>query len=93
MSLSDKARQLAAKAQAYAAGNKDKINRGVQQAERAADTKTGGRYHDQITKAGQKAEDYVANLPTTPEQPPATQEPPAGHQPPADPGTHRPDAI
>lgn len=69
MSLSDKARQLADKAQQYAAGNKDKIAKGVEKAERVADAKTGGRYHDQITKAGQKADDMVAKLPTKPEQP------------------------
>lgn len=76
MSLSDKARQLTDKAKQYAAGNKDKIAKGVEKAEQVADTKTGGRYHDQIAKAGQRADDMVAKLPTQPEQPHTQTTPP-----------------
>lgn len=74
MSISDTARRLAAKAQAYAAGNKDKIEQGVQKATQAADAKTGGKYHDQISKAGQKADEYLDKLPD-PNSPPAAPDP------------------
>lgn len=41
--------RLAAHAKAYAAGNKDKLERGIQKAGQAADSK----YRGQIAKAGQ----------------------------------------
>jgi MT0933-like antitoxin protein len=38
----------------------------VQKAEAAADQRTGGKYHDQVVKAGEKADAFVENLkPTT----------------------------
>ncbi len=62
MSLGDRARRLAGQARTYAAGNKDKLERGIEKAGQAADTKTGGKYHGQIANAGQRADEYLEKL-------------------------------
>jgi ABC-type transporter Mla subunit MlaD len=77
MTLADKAKQLAAKAQSYAAGHKDQIEQGIQKAERTLDAKTGGKYHDQLDKASHRADAYINNLPDPDPSPNTTQPPTA----------------
>lgn len=80
MGFADKLKDLAKKAEDEAATHKDQVHKAVVKAEQAADQRTGGQYHDQILKAGEKADDYVDGLKERDLQPPA----PAG-SPPTDP--------
>lgn len=50
--LMEKAKQLAGK-------HPDQVNKGVDQGERFANEKTGGKYDRQVSEGGQKAEDYL----------------------------------
>lgn len=63
MDISDKLKDLGEKAKETAAEHKDQIRTAVEKAEAAADQQTGGRYHEQIAKAGEKVQGYVENLP------------------------------
>ncbi len=62
MGLADRLRNLTKKAEDEAATHKDQVHKAVLKAEEAADRQTGGQYHDQIVKAGQKADVFVDNL-------------------------------
>ncbi|MEA2213556.1 MAG: hypothetical protein QOF83_3504 [Solirubrobacteraceae bacterium] len=62
MGLADKLRDLAKKAEDEAATHKDEVHKAVLKAEATADQRTGGQYHDQIVKAGRKADDFVDGL-------------------------------
>lgn len=67
MGITDRLRQLSKKAAGTAAEHKDQLDQALRKAATAADQRTGGKYHDQITKAESQAEAYVENLkaPTT----------------------------
>ena len=62
MDISDKLKDLGEKARETAAEHNDQIRTAVEKTEAAADQQTGGRYHEQITKAGGKVQAYVENL-------------------------------
>ncbi len=68
MGLSDRLKGLTKKAQAAAAEHEQQLHEAVQKAEVAADQRTGGQYHDQIQKAGAKADAYLDSIkdPTAP---------------------------
>jgi DNA-binding protein H-NS len=71
MGIADRLRNLTKKAEQAAVEHEDQIHDAVQKAEAAADQRTGGQYHDQIVKAGEKADAYVEHLKaTTPTEPP-----------------------
>jgi len=82
MGLADKLKNLTKKAEDAAAGHKDQMHQAVQKAEAAADQRTGGKYHDQIQKAGAKADAFVDGLNTdapasgAPASPPPAASPP-----------------
>lgn len=65
MPLADKVKQMVDKAKSYVVQNKDKTAAGIAKAEQTIDTRTGGKYHDQITKAGDQAGQYIDKLPDT----------------------------
>jgi hypothetical protein len=81
MGITDRLKDLRKKAEDTSAEHKDQIQAAVEKAEVAADERTGGKYHDQVAKAGAKVEEYVGNLkpeasnaedaPATPPQPSA----------------------
>ncbi len=82
MGLTDKLRNLVKKGQDEAATHKDQIHNAVLKAEQAADRQTGGQYHDQIVKAGEKADAYVDGLkPGEVTEPADTAAPPPGGDP------------
>jgi hypothetical protein len=60
--IADRLKNLTKRAEDSAAEHKDQIHEAVQKAEAAADERTGGRYHDQIQKAGTKADAFIDNL-------------------------------
>jgi len=62
MGLTDKLNDLTDLARETAVEHKDQVNEAVQKAGQLADERTGGRYHDQIAKAGAKAEAYLEDL-------------------------------
>ena len=62
MGLTDKFKDLTDLAKETAAEHKDEVNQAVQKAGQLADERTGGRYHDQIAKAGAKAEAFLEDL-------------------------------
>jgi hypothetical protein len=62
MGLTDKLKDAAKKAEDAAAEHKDQIRDAVHKAEAAADQRTGGRYSEQIQKAGAKADEVVDRL-------------------------------
>jgi ElaB/YqjD/DUF883 family membrane-anchored ribosome-binding protein len=74
MGLADRLRNLTKKAEDTAVEHKDQIHQAVQKAEAAADTRTGGKYHDKIAKAGDMADAYVDKLKPAEGQPAATDE-------------------
>lgn len=74
MGFGDRLKQLTKKAKGAAAAHPDKINQAVEKAGRAADQRTGGKYHDRIATTGTKVETYVENL--EPETPAPGHEPP-----------------
>jgi hypothetical protein len=69
MGIADRLRNLTKKAEDTAVEHKDQIHEAVQKAETTADQRTGGKYHEQIQKAGEKADAFVDNLGET-EKPP-----------------------
>jgi hypothetical protein len=62
MRLTDRLKNLTKKAEDTAAEHKDQLHEAVQKAETAADQRTGGKYHDKIVKAGDKADAYLDTL-------------------------------
>jgi hypothetical protein len=74
MGFSDRLKQMRRKAENTAAEHKEQIEQAVEKAEVAADQRTEGHYHEQIAKAGAKAEAYVQNL--KPEEKQADEAPP-----------------
>jgi hypothetical protein len=73
MGIADKLKSLTKRAQDAAVEHQDQIVDAVKKAGAAADKQTGGKYHDQISKAGAKAEAYVEGL--KPEDAPAADAP------------------
>lgn len=65
MALTDKFKDLRNKAGDAVLDRKDQIEQAVQKAGDAADKRTGGRYHEQIQKAGDKAASFVDGLEQT----------------------------
>lgn len=63
MGMADRLKGLTKRAKDTAAEHKDQVHQAVEKAETLADRRTGGKYHDQIQKAGAKVETYVENLP------------------------------
>lgn len=84
MGFADKLKDLAKKAEDEAATHKDQVHKAVLKAEEAADRRTGGQYHEQILRAGQKADVYVDGLKAGDVRAPAPPEPLPG-EPPAEP--------
>jgi ElaB/YqjD/DUF883 family membrane-anchored ribosome-binding protein len=67
MGLASRLSELTKRAKDTATEHKDQVEQTLQKAAAEADQRTGGKYHDQISKAEAKAEDYVQNLePTEP---------------------------
>jgi ElaB/YqjD/DUF883 family membrane-anchored ribosome-binding protein len=62
MGLADRLKGLTKKAEDAAVEHKDQIHQAVEKAEVTADERTGGRYHEQIQKAGAKADSFVDGL-------------------------------
>ncbi len=62
MGLADRLRNLGKKAEDTAVEHQEQIHEAVLKAEAAADQRTGGQYHDQIVKAGERADAYVEKL-------------------------------
>lgn len=62
MGLADRLKGLTGKAEKAAATHKGQAHEAVLKAEELADQQTGGQYHDQILKAGQKVDAFVDNL-------------------------------
>jgi len=62
MGLSDWLNGLTKKTQAAAVEHEEQLHEAVQKAEVAADQRTGGQYHDQIQKAGAKADAYLDSI-------------------------------
>ncbi len=79
MGFADKLKILTKKAEDEAATHKEQVHKAVLKAEEVADQRTGGQYHDQILKAGHKADDFVDGLkePDPPAGAPA-ESPPGG---------------
>jgi antitoxin protein of toxin-antitoxin system len=71
MGLADKIKDLRKKAEDTAVEHKDQLQEGLQKAEAAADQRTGGKYHEQIEKAGAKANAYIEGLDEGQSQPPS----------------------
>ena len=85
MGFADKLKDLAKKGQDEAATHKDQIHNAVLKAEQTADRQTGGQYHEQIVKAGEKADAYVDGLkPAAPAGPEGATTPPPASPPPRD---------
>ncbi|MDQ6776932.1 MAG: antitoxin, partial [Actinomycetota bacterium] len=62
MGFGDKFKDLAKQAQEAVAERKDQIAGAVDRASTVADQRTGGKYSEQIAKAGQKATGVVEKL-------------------------------
>jgi hypothetical protein len=62
MGLSDKLKDLRSKAEDAVVEHKDQIQQTVQKVGQAADQKTGGKYSEQIQKAGAKATGFVDGI-------------------------------
>jgi len=82
MGLTDKLKDLTDKAKDAAAGHKDQVHQAVQKAAALADQRTGGQYHDQLAKAGTKADAYVDDLKATEPRHPEAPTPDTPHPPP-----------
>jgi MT0933-like antitoxin protein len=52
-------RKMAEKAKRFAGKHPDKVNQGLDKAEKFAEEKTGGRFDSQIQQGEQKAEDFL----------------------------------
>lgn len=79
MRFTDKLKRLRTKAQETTATHTEQIHKAVEKAQETADQQTGGKYHEQITKTGQKAEAFVNKLAEserTAAGPPPTDAPP-----------------
>lgn len=79
MGISDRLNDLTQKAKDAAAEHHDQILGAVQKAQVAADRQTGGKYQEQIAKAGGKAQEYVGRLKPEADQaagPPPAEAPP-----------------
>jgi hypothetical protein len=73
MSIQDHLRKLTDRAEDLGAEHKAELEKAIAKAEQAADRQTGGKYHEQIEKAGEKAGAYVQGLkPSTPDEDPPT---------------------
>jgi ElaB/YqjD/DUF883 family membrane-anchored ribosome-binding protein len=70
MGLRDQLKEMTSKADNAAAQHKQQIQQTINRAQAAADKRTRGRYHDQITKATAKAERYLDDRASTEPQPP-----------------------
>jgi hypothetical protein len=68
--LADKFKDLRKKAEDAAVEHKDQIQQGVQKAAATADQKTGGKYHEQIQKAGARANTLLEGLADAQQKPP-----------------------
>jgi len=88
--ITDRLKDLRKKAEDTSADHKDQIQAAVEKAEVAADERTGGKYHDQVAKAGAKVEEYVGNL--KPEASNAEDAPGTARQPSAPPPDRSTDA-
>jgi hypothetical protein len=62
MGLSDRLKDLRSKAEDAVVDRKDQIQQTVQKVGEAADQRTGGKYHEKIQKAGEKATGFVEGL-------------------------------
>ena len=62
MAFADKLKDLRSKAEEAVVERKDQINQAVQKAGEVADQRTGGKYHDQIQRAGGKAVGMLEGL-------------------------------
>lgn len=83
MGLSDKLKDLRSKAEDAVVERKDQIQQTVQKVGEAADQRTGGKYHEKIQKAGEKATGFVDGLEESKEGAAPQPEPPvAGESPP-----------
>jgi hypothetical protein len=60
--ITDRLTDLRKKAEETAGEHTDRIQQAVEKAGAAADRRTKGRYHEQITKAGAKVGEYVEGL-------------------------------
>jgi MT0933-like antitoxin protein len=69
MGIMDSARGLLTKAKSAAKQHPDQLSKGLDKAEQAADKATGGKYDDQIAKAGDRAEDFLAGEQRHPDVP------------------------
>jgi ElaB/YqjD/DUF883 family membrane-anchored ribosome-binding protein len=69
MGITDRLKNLTKRAEDSAVEHKDQIHEAVQRAETAADERTGGKYHEQIQKAGAKADAFIDNLKPTDAEP------------------------
>jgi hypothetical protein len=83
MGLSDKLKDLRSKAEDAVVERKDQIQQTVQKVGEAADQRTGGKYHEKIQKAGEKATGFVEGLEESKESaPPQAGTPADGEAPP-----------
>jgi hypothetical protein len=62
MALTDRFKDLKDKAEGAVVERKDQIQQAVQKAGEVADQRTGGKYHEKIEKAGDKALGLVDSL-------------------------------
>ncbi len=69
MGLTDRLKDLKTKATDAATEHSDKIGDVVEKAASTADQRTGGKYHEQIQKAGAKAGSLVDGLKGADQQP------------------------
>ncbi len=87
MGISDKLGGLTQKAKEAAAAHHDQILGAVQKAESVADQRTGGKYSEQIAKAGGKAKTSLARLSGEATDPGAAAPPPVFPAPPPPPSS------
>jgi MT0933-like antitoxin protein len=59
MGIMDSAKGFLTKAKSAAKQHPDQLSKGIDRAEQAADKATGGKYDDQIAKAGEQAEGFL----------------------------------
>jgi ElaB/YqjD/DUF883 family membrane-anchored ribosome-binding protein len=62
MGLKDRLKDLTKRAEGAAVEHKDQIHQAVEKAEATADERTGGNYHEQIQKAGARADRFLDGL-------------------------------
>lgn len=71
MGLTDRFKDLKAKAEEAVVEHSDQIHGAVEKAAAAADQRTGGKYSERIQKVGAKADGLVQSLEGAGERPPA----------------------